>query len=76
MNIGKTLIALIAGMAAGAIYGILYAPDKGSETRKKISDSSKQLADDGMDAVKELRQKITHHSHMGNGHGHSKSNEN
>lgn len=68
MKMGRMLIALIAGLAAGAVYGILYAPRKGVETRRKISDSSKKLAEDGLDAVKELRQKITHHTHMGNGH--------
>lgn len=46
---GKIVTALLAGLAAGAVLGILFAPEKGSETRDKINDS---LADLG-DAIKE-----------------------
>ncbi len=46
---GKIVTALLAGLAAGAVLGVLFAPEKGSETRDKINDS---LADLG-DAIKE-----------------------
>ncbi|MBK5208842.1 MAG: YtxH domain-containing protein [Flavobacteriaceae bacterium] len=36
MSSGKVVLGLLAGVAAGAIAGLLFAPDKGSGTRKKI----------------------------------------
>jgi len=46
MSTGKTLLGLLAGAAIGATLGILFAPDKGSETRKKLSKKGVDLADD------------------------------
>ena len=41
----KVVAALLAGLAAGAALGILFAPDKGTETREKLNDSLKDLGD-------------------------------
>ncbi|MBX9781743.1 MAG: YtxH domain-containing protein [Chitinophagaceae bacterium] len=43
-NSAKILTALAAGAAAGATLGVLFAPDKGSETRKKISEQGKKIS--------------------------------
>ena len=46
MNSGsKVLLGVMAGVAAGAILGVLFAPDKGEETRKKLTEGSKDVAD-------------------------------
>lgn len=42
---GKVACALLVGTAIGGVLGILFAPDKGSETRKKIVGKSEDLTD-------------------------------
>jgi gas vesicle protein len=44
MNSGKILLGVLAGIAIGAITGILFAPEKGSTTRKNIADKSDAYA--------------------------------
>jgi gas vesicle protein len=46
MSSGKVLLGVLAGVAVGAVLGVLFAPDKGSNTRKRISKKGEGLADD------------------------------
>lgn len=43
----KIITVFAAGVAAGVVLGILFAPGKGSETRKKIADAGKKFAGGG-----------------------------
>ena len=45
MSAAKIITGLMIGAAAGAVLGILFAPDSGSETRRKISEKGNDLAD-------------------------------
>ena len=42
MKAGKVLLGVISGAAAGAAVGMLFAPKKGSDTRKQIADRSNE----------------------------------
>ncbi len=46
MSSGKVLLGLLAGVAAGAMLGVLFAPAKGSDTRKNITKKSDEYADE------------------------------
>jgi gas vesicle protein len=45
MNSGKAILGVLAGIAAGTLIGVLFAPEKGNATRKKISKKGQDLAD-------------------------------
>ena len=41
----KTILGFLTGIAMGIGIGILLAPDKGSESRKKIADAASDFFD-------------------------------
>jgi gas vesicle protein len=57
-SIAKIATAIAAAAAAGAILGVLFAPDKGSETRRKISKQGKDVADDLKNSFNKGKEKI------------------
>lgn len=59
MGSGKVLSSVLAGAAAGAILGILFAPDKGTETRRKIAEKGSGLVDSVKDKVSEYSDVIS-----------------
>ncbi len=50
-NTSKILLGFIAGAAIGGALGILLAPDKGSETRRKIVEKGADLTDSLSDSL-------------------------
>ena len=50
---GDSLFALIAGAAAGLTLGLLFAPEKGEETRRKVKAAAAEGWDEFVDATEE-----------------------
>ena len=46
MSTGKIILGTLAGLTLGAIAGVLFAPEKGSTTRKQIKDKGDGYIDD------------------------------
>lgn len=59
MNSGKILLGVLAGVAAGALIGVLFAPDKGWNTRKRISKKVDEYKDGLRDKFNEFLDTIT-----------------
>jgi gas vesicle protein len=58
MKSSKILLGVMAGFATGAAVGILFAPKKGSKTRKLIVRTSEDYADAVKEKVNSLMEGI------------------
>ncbi|MCL4283397.1 MAG: YtxH domain-containing protein [Flavobacteriales bacterium] len=71
MSNSKTLLGVLAGLAAGAAIGLLLAPRSGKETRDILRNKGRQAKDDlndlfdaGFDEWQRLRKNMTDRAHM------------
>lgn len=60
MRTDKIVLGVIGGIAAGALLGVLFAPEKGRETRRKILSKSNDFAEELKDKYDTLLESITH----------------
>lgn len=52
------IVALLAGLAVGAVVGILLAPDSGENTRGRISDKAGDLAETVKHKIQTAKSKL------------------
>ncbi|CAN5258273.1 hypothetical protein BH23BAC2_BH23BAC2_18350 [soil metagenome] len=60
MKSGRLLTGLLSGAAVGAAIGLLFAPKKGAETRKKISETGDSYLQDAKSKFNEFTDSLSH----------------
>ena len=60
----NVVIGAMAGLAVGALLGVLFAPERGEDTRKKLSKTSKETTDVIKDKFNELIDDLASHFEM------------
>ena len=50
---------IVTAAAVGAVIGLLFAPDEGNNTRKKIKKKTNSLASDLIDALEKSKEKVS-----------------
>ena len=54
------LLGIVGGMAAGALLGVLFAPDKGLNTRRKIAKKGEDYVDGVKGKFNEMLDDVNH----------------
>jgi gas vesicle protein len=54
METSKVVLGVLGGIAAGAVLGVLFAPKKGSKTRRDILNKGVDYADDLKEKLDDL----------------------
>lgn len=59
MATGKLVLGVLTGFAAGAVASILLAPEKGSETRRRIAYKADSIGGDLEEKFNEFKESVT-----------------
>jgi gas vesicle protein len=59
MKTSRVVLGVLAGAAVGALIGVLFAPDKGANTRRKIARKGEDIVDDVKDRLDHLKGQAT-----------------
>ncbi len=54
MASGRIILGIVAGLAVGTVIGILFAPDKGTATRKKLIHKGETYVDNLKEKINTL----------------------
>ena len=57
-NTAAVLAGILAGAAAGLVLGVLFAPEEGKETRKKLKAKANDLKDQALDEYDKVSEKV------------------
>lgn len=60
MKAGKFIAGIVSGAAIGAIAGILFAPKKGTDTRRSITDKSNEYMYGAKNKYNDLADNLSH----------------
>ncbi|GIZ08408.1 YtxH domain-containing protein [Flavobacterium sp. UMI-01] len=59
METNKTIIGILAAAAVGATLGVLFAPDKGTNTRKKIAKKTADTKEEIKGKIDQLKETLS-----------------
>lgn len=60
MKSGKMLLGLVSGAVAGAVVGLLYAPKKGKDTRKAITEKGDNYIKGANRSIHDFTDSVSH----------------
>jgi gas vesicle protein len=72
---GKVLLAIIGAAAAGAIIGMLVAPEKGTDLRKRISETTGDWASQLSDLLAQGKEQLQNFQNKATNEGENLAND-